>query len=38
MLAATNDWLDILERGMDIGAVFFDITKAFDSVPHRLLI
>lgn len=38
LLAATNDWLDILERGMDIGAVFFDITKAFDSVPHRLLI
>ncbi len=28
----------MLEDGNEVGAVFFDLTKAFDSVPHRKLL
>ena len=38
LLSAVHDWLDRMERGHTMGAVFFDLTKAFDSVPHRQLI
>ena len=33
-----NEWYQILEHGGDIGAIFFDIRKAFDSVPHQPLL
>ena len=29
-----NSWLQQLEQGRDIAAVFFDFMKAFNSVPH----
>ena len=38
LLSAVQDWLDELEKGHEIATVFFNLTKAFDSVPHRLLI
>ena len=38
LLSAVHDWLDELEKGHEIATVFFDLTKAFDSVPHRQLI
>ena len=38
LLVTMDKWLQYLERGNDIGAVFFDFRKAFDSVPHAPLI
>ena len=37
LLSAVHDWLSSMEDGHEIGAVFFDLTKAFDSVSHRQL-
>ena len=34
----TYDWISVLENGDEVGAVFLDYCKAFDSVPHMLLI
>ena len=33
-----HEWLQLLETGQDICAIFLDYTKAFDSVPHTPLI
>ena len=38
LLRVTNDWLQSLDSGMEVCAAFFDIRKAFDTVPHRNLI
>ena len=38
ILSATNEWFIHLENGAEVQAVFFDLQKAFDSVPHCLLI
>ena len=35
LLATTHSWLKILEEGSEIDAVFFDLHKAFDSIPHQ---
>ena len=37
LLTATNDWLEMMESGIEAAAVFFDFTRAFDSVPHQPL-
>ena len=38
LIATVNEWLKILEDGLEVCAVFLDYRKAFDSVPHRMLI
>ena len=38
LLETTHNWLQLLESGCEVGAIFFDFKKAFDSVPHRALI
>ena len=37
LLATLHSWLNILEKTQEVGAVFFDLRKAFDSVPHATL-
>ena len=37
LLESTHNWLQLLESGRDVGAIFFDFKKAFDSVPHHAL-
>ena len=38
LLAATDQWFRLLEQGYDICAVSFDYSKAFDTIPHSLLL
>ena len=38
LLSVTHDWLNNLENGNEVCSVYLDLRKAFDSVPHRLLI
>ena len=38
LLHVTNQWFQLLEEGQEVCAVFFDIRKAFDTVPHRPLL
>ena len=37
LLTAVQNWHQILEKGEDVCAIFFDLKKAFDSVPHSAL-
>ena len=34
LLSITHDCIRALDRGKEVSTVFFDISKAFDSVPH----
>ena len=38
LLSVTNEWLVHLENGNEVCSIFFDLKKAFDSVPHSLLL
>ena len=38
LLTVTDEWHQILEQNAEVGTVFFDLKKAFDTVPHRPLL
>ena len=38
LLYATDDWYYLMDRGLSVASVFFDLSKAFDRVPHGQLI
>ena len=37
LLATVDNWLRMLDEGSELRAVFFDLRKPFDSVPHKVL-
>ena len=34
LISATTDWHKLLDSKANVAAVFFDLSKAFDSIPH----
>ena len=38
LIVSTTRWFKLLDQGYSVCSVFFDLKKAFDSVPHRPLI
>ena len=38
LLTATHEWQSCLDRGLSTAALFLDMSKAFDKVPHHRLL
>ena len=38
LLSTVNDWLKFIENGEPVDAIYLDLQKAFDKVPHQRLL
>ena len=38
LIRVIDDWLCALDQGYEVCVVFFDVSKAFDTVPHLALL
>ena len=38
LIRIVDDWLCALDQGYEVCVVFFDVSKAFDTVPHLALL
>ena len=38
LVQVIDDWCKAVDRNLEVAAVFFDVCKAFDTVPHLNLL
>ena len=38
LIRMTEDWREAIDKGLKVGVVVIDLSKAFDCMPHGLLL